>query len=838
MRVGTYRTKYVQLPESVKNLVPIDGSGTKEQQYNNLFPLSNGNVTVITRADNHGRLKRLYEPFVLEKGTDKDLLGRQFCIIIGMEWNPREYSKLTPENTVRIVLEIHNNRLKAISVQDFEKKEDVDPATLVPEELNRSIREFNFPAMDRQTRNELSHMKSADSLSNQPGTSRTEIMTTTQQTETNKRDSLEATTQRMRSMTGKEVSDRDLLDYVPTPNTSHNPDIARSARTRSLERPIRIEQPPKRNAISLEREQQQLHENLHLDPPVFPNQVQRDSTGMKKKTEETEALLKQQLVERDERLALSLLAEEETKVSNKRMERQLNDFTAKSQRDDQELRDLRQALVQARTETDRIRQESLRDKERNQDTTKQMVEAQEEIRKLRREVTEIKQEPNNNNNLESPNERRLEQQMEKAKREIQELKQELEQMAGATLVDSSNQQNKQNTRLAETTRTGTQNQTGNQTSQASPTLNNEARGTTNRLKPIGISNKINFPIYDKMRDDIEDIVDRFKKVLELFGGNDEDTKASLIFMFLQKNNMEELATYNPEILYDFGTLKNELIDRYQDHGNSDEIFVTTTIKNSEDERDFGDRLARIFRRWMKMDPSQPLTEGEEKTLKARYISALKDGKVRLRLRLEAENLSYQELAVRARQIRQAFQREEDGNGLVNTVLYLKQKVNELGEKVQDKQPRCEICRLPHPTEHCQASQKVARKHNKRANPPKSVEFAIPEEKLTPGVKPNDMLPTAEPIWQYEHNYGNNYRQNRYGQKPWEYDQPRPRYQRNRGPWRHNRGRWSNGWPSNYSNDFRPQRQNQNKETEPRDEQVHNGATLAARVEQKGENIFL
>ena len=115
MRVGKYRTKFIQLPAAVRNLVPLDGSGTTEQQYTNLFPLSGGFVTVITRADNHGRLKRLYEPFNLETGTDKDLQGRQYCIIIGKEWDPKPFPKLTPENTSRITIEIHNNQLKTMN---------------------------------------------------------------------------------------------------------------------------------------------------------------------------------------------------------------------------------------------------------------------------------------------------------------------------------------------------------------------------------------------------------------------------------------------------------------------------------------------------------------------------------------------------------------------------------------------------------------------------------------------------------------------------------------------------------------------------------------------------
>ena len=766
MRVGKYRTKFIQLPAAVRNLVPLDGSGTTEQQYTNLFPLSGGFVTVITRADNHGRLKRLYEPFNLETGTDKDLQGRQYCIIIGKEWDPKPFPKLTPENTSRITIEIHNNQLKTISVQDFNVMEDAVPASLFPDELNQSIREFNFVTADRQTRTD--------------------------------------------------TMNSNILNPLAKPAETEQSG-SRVPRTKSLERPIRSQQIPKRKATSLEREHHPNNANginleppvfpqlvrrdnhhpnnaneINLEPPVFPQLVPRDNDAENKtETNEIEDQLRQQIVDRDEQLAISLLAEEEHRTSNARMERELRNATIKAGRDEQTLKELRTEMVQVKREREKAEQEHLEVTQKNQDLMRQMLQIQQETEKLKREMNNIKKEP------------QPIQYTDKQKGELER------------------------TNVVHQSKTYEQKLPTQQT-----TMRKEPAGKT---KPIGISNKIQFPIYDRMRDDIEDIVDRFEKVLELFGGNDEDTRASLTYMFLQRNNMEELATYNPEILHSFETLKEELVDRYQDQGNSDEIFVTTTIKNSEDERDFGDRLARIFRRWMKMDPTQPLTEGEEKTLKARYISALKDGKVRLRLRLEAENLSYQELAIRARQIRQAFQREEDGNGLVNTVMFLKQKVSELGERVPEKQ-RCDICRLPHPTEHCQASQKVVRKHNKKTEPPRSVEFAIPEDKLTPGVKPNEMLPTAEPTWHYN-NYDNNYYQRGYGQRQWRYNQYRPRYQQNRGSWRPNAGRWSNGWPNNYANNFKPRKSNQMKDTTS-DEQIHNSSTLAARVEDMGENVFL
>ena len=261
-----------------------------------------------------------------------------------------------------------------------------------------------------------------------------------------------------------------------------------------------------------------------------------------------------------------------------------------------------------------------------------------------------------------------------------------------------------------------------------------------KKKPSVNVGKIQVPIYDEATGDIYETLERLSTVLS-FAENNRDLMRTIIYNFLQKNSWETMINSNAQILDDFEILRKELIERHDPQRDSTEKYINISQRSSEDEKDYMGRLERGYRIFMKIKPNVPLTTQQREAVKTRFAATLLRKDVRLHMKGQLDQVSFEEIADKARKYRRVVEMEEESNVLIST----NSQSSPSTSPQDDKEPKkCKFCRLPHDSSECNASEKFRRKSNKRYLPPSKQSFTIPQQKLGQHVKFNNQYPPAEP----------------------------------------------------------------------------------------------
>ena len=274
----------------------------------------------------------------------------------------------------------------------------------------------------------------------------------------------------------------------------------------------------------------------------------------------------------------------------------------------------------------------------------------------------------------------------------------------------------------------------------SNTNNDNANKNSSQKKPLVNVGKIQVPIYDEETGDIYETLEQLNTVIGLAGNNKEVTK-TIIYNFLQKNQWQTMINSNPKILEDFEVLRSELIERHDPQNDPTQTYVEIRQRPNEDEKDFIRRLERGYRVFAKINPSQSLTRQQKAAIMSRFATALSRKEVRVHMRGLLDEVSYEEIADKARKYRRVVETEEENKVLATSQVStqpLKDNNNLSDEEV------CKKCRLPHGSNECQASDKFRRKSNRQFYPPSNQAFTIPPKKLGHNVRFNDKFPPAEP----------------------------------------------------------------------------------------------
>ena len=291
--------------------------------------------------------------------------------------------------------------------------------------------------------------------------------------------------------------------------------------------------------------------------------------------------------------------------------------------------------------------------------------------------------------------------------------------------------------------------------------------TTTRMKHPSVNiGKIQLPIHDESVSDIYDTLEKMRTIIK-FAAKDKATIQSILFGFIQKNGWENLINSNPLILEDFEILRKELVDRYKPVTDDTEQYIATVQRAEEDEKDYLTRLERAYKMFMKLDITAPLPAKHQEAVKARFVTTLAKKEIRIQMKNIADQLQYNQLAERARKFRRVLETENKSTNLISTVTLLQSQMqdmkNQIGKIDDESEDYCKLCRLPHKTSECHASDKFRRKSNKRFYPPSRQSYSIPQSKLEKGMKPNNIYPSAEP-----ENDKNEWRE-RTGRTPYRYN---------------------------------------------------------------------
>ena len=325
--------------------------------------------------------------------------------------------------------------------------------------------------------------------------------------------------------------------------------------------------------------------------------------------------------------------------------------------------------------------------------------------------------------------------------------------------------------------------------------------TERMIQPTRLTLKI--PNFSPDSDNISEVMERLEKILPYTGNQ----ISPVIINFLQNSGLEHLLlSLNPNELSNFNDFKQAMVNRYgkSDDGND---FYLITQASGEHELDL---LARIKRAWLRLKRSTTFSNADERIVYGRFVAALKDPIVRLKIREQTP--SFQNVASFARQLRLAKEIEQD------SPQHIKDQLALLTEDVNKLKLKCQKCGLGHSTEECRANSKMKSQYNKNVRNQKrrffNRNFEIHKENSQ--ATGHGRFPPVQPFYL---NNNNNYNR---GQRNFQSIDNRNE-QRNNSNWRGrssprgsytNQNLWrgrSNGRGFNRNQNYNNNRQNFNKQ---------------------------
>ena len=215
---------------------------------------------------------------------------------------------------------------------------------------------------------------------------------------------------------------------------------------------------------------------------------------------------------------------------------------------------------------------------------------------------------------------------------------------------------------------------------------------------------ITLPSFNPATDSVEEVLAKLQKLIPLYGNDETQRLATptIIYNFLQASNLDHLIlNLSSEQLNNFESFRKAMLERYARVSPATDFYhATQNIGELE-----ADLIARLTRMWQRIKSSATIQEGDKLIIRERFLGALRDPTVRLKLR--ESNVSFEELPLRAQQIRAAREIEDHQNST------LQAQINILQEELQIlRVGRCPHCGLGHEGNECRANPKMKAQHNK------------------------------------------------------------------------------------------------------------------------------
>ena len=249
----------------------------------------------------------------------------------------------------------------------------------------------------------------------------------------------------------------------------------------------------------------------------------------------------------------------------------------------------------------------------------------------------------------------------------------------------------------------------------------EERATVCQSKAtVKIGTQLKIPSFKKGYDDAFDALDKLDAIKMMHSLDD----STLISCFLQESDMTDLLlSLSKRELSDLTAFRQQFLLRYGDSQSSAAMrFSTLSQKQTEDETTFLTRIQRTFNHLRAQPPHAALGIGDKQIVRERFLSGLKDSRIRLKLR--EENVVFHNLVNRARQLRQAKESEDQtsSSDLTAVVASLTARL----DKISSELNTCNLCGRGHNSSQCRANAKAKAEYNKvkqgRRQPHKYVNF--------------------------------------------------------------------------------------------------------------------
>ena len=211
---------------------------------------------------------------------------------------------------------------------------------------------------------------------------------------------------------------------------------------------------------------------------------------------------------------------------------------------------------------------------------------------------------------------------------------------------------------------------------------------------------LKMPTFSPDTDNVREVLDKLERILPMTG---HQTQA-VIINFIQNSGLDHLllSLTNDEI-DDFQKFKKAMISRYSQDNDATQFYL---ISQAAGEHEL-DLLARIQRAWLRLKGDPTFGRSDEGIVSERFITALNDPQIRLKLR---ESLpEYRKIAEKARQLRLAKEHEENQPGPI------KEQLSFLTKEIEKLKLNCKKCGLGHETKDCRANQKMKTQFNKHKN---------------------------------------------------------------------------------------------------------------------------
>ena len=208
---------------------------------------------------------------------------------------------------------------------------------------------------------------------------------------------------------------------------------------------------------------------------------------------------------------------------------------------------------------------------------------------------------------------------------------------------------------------------------------------------------LKMPTFSPDTENVIEVLDKLEKLLPMTGNQIQ----AVIVNFIQNSGLDHLllSLQNDE-LTNFEKFRNAMINRYSQANNATQFYLISQL-GGEHELDL---LARIQRAWLRLKGEKQFTKSDEGIVTERFVSALNDPQIRLKLRELAP--TYQMVAEKARQIRLAKEHEETQPGQI------KEQITLLTREIEKLKMTCRNCGLGHETKNCRANQKMKTQFNK------------------------------------------------------------------------------------------------------------------------------
>ena len=208
---------------------------------------------------------------------------------------------------------------------------------------------------------------------------------------------------------------------------------------------------------------------------------------------------------------------------------------------------------------------------------------------------------------------------------------------------------------------------------------------------------LKMPTFSPDTESVVEVLDKLEKILPLKGNQNQ----AVIMNFIQNSGLDHLLlSLTNEELTSFEKFRTAMTKRYSQANSATQFYLISQIMGEHEL----DLLARIQRAWLRMKGNKSFAETDKGIVAERFISALNDPQIRLKLRELAP--AYSEIAEKARQLRLAKEHEE------NQPSQIKEQLTLLTKEIEKLKLTCKHCGLGHETENCMANQKMKAQFNK------------------------------------------------------------------------------------------------------------------------------